>query len=55
MKIETKYSLGDKVWKINQAMLKVWERCTFCDGYENPQSGFADGTTIVGCDGRKRR
>ena len=55
MKIETKYSLGDKVWKINQAMPKVWEPCTFCDGHERPQSALADPTEIVGLDGKKRR
>ena len=55
MKIETKYSLGDKVWKINQAMPKVWEPCTFCEGHERPQSALADPTEIIGFDGKKRR
>ena len=54
MRIETKYSLGDKVWKINQAMPKVWEPCTFCEGHERPQSTLADPTEIVGLDGKKR-
>lgn len=55
MRIETKYSLGDRVWKISQDRLKVWERCTFCDGFESPKSAFADVAKIVGCDGKKRR
>lgn len=55
MKIETKYSLGDRVWKISQDRLRVWERCTFCDGFERPKSAFTDATEIVGCDGKKRR
>jgi hypothetical protein len=55
MKIETKYSLGDKVWKINQEMPKVWEPCTFCEGREAPAGAFADPTEIVGIDGTKRR
>ena len=55
MNIETKYSIGDKVWKINQAMPKVWLPCTFCEGHEKPQSALADPTEIVGLDGNKRR
>lgn len=55
MKIETKYSLGNRVWKINQNMPKVWEPCTFCEGREAPVSDFVDSTKIVGVDGTKRR
>ena len=55
MNIETKYSLGDKVWKINREMPRVWEPCTFCEGRETEASAFATATEITGSDGSKRR
>ena len=55
MKIETKYSLGDRVWKINQNKPKVWIPCPFCGGSEHPLSDLADWTMAVGLDGSKKR
>ena len=55
MNIKTKYSLGDKVWKINQNIPKVWEPCTFCEGREKPGSQYANDTKIIGLDGSERR
>jgi len=55
MKIETKYSLGDRVWKINQNKPKVWEPCPFCGGSKYQQSAFADFTKVTGLDGSKKR
>ena len=55
MNIETKYSLGDKVWKINREMPRVWRPCTFCEGRETEASTFAPETEITGSDGSTRR
>ncbi len=54
MKLESKYNLGDVVWTITDPPApRVWVRCTFCLGYEDPQSSFEARTVIVGDDGRK--
>ena len=55
MKIETKYSLGDGVWKIIQNKPKVWIPCSFCGGSKTLISQFADKTEVVGLDGSKKR
>ena len=52
MNIETKYGLGDKVWKIHRLMPKVWVPCTFCEG--TPKETFGADTKITGADGSQR-
>ena len=32
MKVETKFSPGDKVWSVNNSMVQKWTVCEFCDG-----------------------
>lgn len=55
MNIETKYSLGDRVWKINQNKPKVWVPCAFCGGTEKYRGELAPSTEVTGVDGSKRR
>ena len=54
MNIETKYSLGDKVWKINREMPRVWRPCAFCGGTEKYRGELAPSTEVTGMDGSKR-
>jgi len=55
MKIETKYSLGDTAWKINQNKPKVWIPCTFCGGSKHQLNEFVEKTEVTGLDGSKKR
>ena len=54
MNIETKYSLGDKVWLITRNRPKVWIRCEFCEGYEKEQASLAPHTKVTGLDGSEK-
>ena len=51
MNIETKYSLGDKIWVITRNRPRVWIRCEFCEGHEREQARLAPDTKITGRDG----
>ena len=55
MRIETKYSLGDKVWKISQNKPKTWIPCSFCGRSESYRGEYADSTKAIGLDGSEKR
>lgn len=55
MDIQTKYNLDQKVYSIRKEDTKVWERCTFCEGKDEPIDRYTfDRTEITGRDGDTR-